>query len=90
MTVQEYVCAWLVVVNGRCEYAAHTDPRTLSDKTPLELYNAASGRTIETTAGKFRELLKRARSVEYIPPLEWTAEDDRNERRAERAGLLAV
>ena len=90
MTVQEYVCAWLVVVNGRCEYAVHVDPRTLSDKTPLVLFDAASGRTVETTADAFRELLKRARSVEYIPPLEWTTADERNERRAAREGLLAV
>lgn len=90
MTVREYVCAWLVVINGRREYAAHLDPRSLSDNTPLDLFEAESGRTIETTAGAFRELLKRARTVEYIPPLEWTAEDERNEKRAARAGLLAV
>lgn len=90
MNTREYVCAWLVVINGRREYAAHLDPRSLSDNTPLDLFDAASGYTVETTAGAFRELLKRARSVEYIPPLEWTAEDERNEKRAARAGLLAV
>ena len=90
MTVQEYMCAWLVVINGRREYAAHVDPRALSDETPLELYNAESGRTVETSAGEFREAIKRARSVEYIPPLEWTTADERNEARAMREGLLAV
>lgn len=90
MTVQEYVCAWLVVINGRREYAARLDPRSLSDNTPIDLFNAETGKTFETTAGAFRELLKRARTVEYIPPLEWTSEDERNERRAAREGLLAV
>lgn len=90
MTVQEYVCAWLVVINGRREYAARIDPRSLSDNTPLDLFEAESGRTIETTAGKFRAALARARAVEYIPPLEWTAGDERNEKRAARAGMLAV
>lgn len=90
MNIREYVCAWLVVINGRHEYAAHLDPRSLSDDTPIDLFDASRDRTFEITAGAFRELLKRARSVEYIPPLEWTAEDERNEHRAARAGLLAV
>lgn len=90
MNTREYICAWLIVINGRREYATRIDPRCLSDKTPVDLFDAANGRTIEITAGNLREALKRARSVEYIPPLEWTAEDERNEKRAARAGLLAL
>lgn len=89
MSTRDYVTAWLVIIGGK-ELAFRVNPLSLSPLVIVSAFNAETGKTFETTAGRVQDAFARARVAEVIPPLEWTAEDERNEKRAARAGLLAV
>lgn len=89
MSAKDYVMAWLVII-GRKELAFRVNPLSLSPLVIVSAFNAETGKTFETTAGRIQDAFARARRAEIIPPLDWTAEDERNEKRAAREGLLAV
>lgn len=89
MNVKDYVKAWLVIIEGKA-LAFKVNPLSLSPLVLVSAFSAETGKAFETTAGRIQDAFARARFAEVIPPLEWTAEDERNEKRAARAGLLAV